>query len=249
MCVTGVLLAYQRQIVHFAERCFVATDVQGSPRLPLEKLLENVHGVQADVPASVVWRVERGAPVEMVFGRNKSLLVNPFTGAVIGGGAIGARAFFHGVEDFHRWIAFGAAHRATGRAITGASNLGFLFLVLSGPYLWLPRTWSHTALRGGSWFNGKLTGKARDFNWHNVIGFWCCIPLAVIVLCALVMSYAWANNLIYRLTGNAPPVQKANRGEAGAGAHRYQRCVDDRFGFRRAVRQTRAAHPRSQEWR
>jgi uncharacterized iron-regulated membrane protein len=218
MCVTGVLLAYQRQIVHFAERRFFIANAPNSPRVPIEKLLERVHEVEGDVPASVIWRVERGAPVEMVFGRDKSLLVNPYTGAVVGRGALQTRAFFHKAEDFHRWLAVAVAHRAGGRAITGACNLGFLFLVLSGPYLWLPRTWSRAAVRTGSWFNGKLTGKARDFNWHNVIGFWCCIPLAVIVLCAVVMSYAWANNLVYRVTGNVPPTQNANRGEAGAGA-------------------------------
>jgi len=221
MCITGVLLAYQRQIIHVAERRFVVADAPSSPRLPLEKLFESVHEVEPDIPTSVIWRAEHGAPVEMFFSRDRSLLVNPYNGAVVGRGAVGTRAFFHKAEDFHRWLAVAAAHRAGGRTITGACNLGFLFLVLSGPYLWLPRTWSRAALRAGSWFNGKLTGKARDFNWHNVVGSWCCIPLAVIVVCAVAMSYPWANNLVYRVTGNAPPpAQNANRGEAGADAGR-----------------------------
>src|SRR5262249_28011416 len=34
---------------------------------------------------------------------------------------------------------------------------------------------------------------------------WTCIPLALIVACSVVMSYPWANNLVYRVTGNQPP--------------------------------------------
>jgi uncharacterized iron-regulated membrane protein len=80
----------------------------------------------------------------------------------------------------------------------------------------LPRSWSRASVKAGTLFNGKLTGKARDFNWHNVIGFWCCIPLAVVVLCAVVMSYPWANNLVYRLTNNPPPPQNAAQLVLGA---------------------------------
>ena len=89
------------------------------------------------------------------------------------------------------------------------------FSFISGPFLWLPRTWTRAAVRAGTRFNFSLRGKARDFNWHNVIGFWTCIPLAVIVLCAVVMSYPWANNLVYKMTGNPPPPPNAQQ-PAGA---------------------------------
>jgi len=109
----------------------------------------------------------------------------------------------------HRWLAAPAEKRATGRAVTAACNLGFLFLVCSGPFLWLPRTWTRGAVQAGTRLKFSLRGKARDFNWHNVIGFWTCVPLGVIVFCAVVMSYPWANNLVYRVTGNAPPPPNA----------------------------------------
>jgi uncharacterized iron-regulated membrane protein len=58
-------------------------------------------------------------------------------------------------------------------------------------------------------FNGGLRGKARDFNWHNVIGFWSAIPLFVIVLGSVVISYPWASDLAYRIVGEAPPARPA----------------------------------------
>ena len=62
-------------------------------------------------------------------------------------------------------------------------------------------------------------GKARDFNWHNTIGFWSAIPLAVIVAGGVVISYPWATGLVYRAYGEEPPAPGgalAARGGGGA---------------------------------
>ena len=57
-----------------------------------------------------------------------------------------------------------------------------------------------------------LSGKARDFNWHNAMGFWAAVPLVVLTATAAVMSYSWANDLLYRAAGEKPPA--ARRAEA-----------------------------------
>jgi flavodoxin len=54
-------------------------------------------------------------------------------------------------------------------------------------------------------FGRRLRGKASDWNWHNVIGFWSSAVLVVLTLTAAVMSYPWANDLLYTLTGSEPP--------------------------------------------
>jgi uncharacterized iron-regulated membrane protein len=54
-------------------------------------------------------------------------------------------------------------------------------------------------------FRRGLGGRALYWNWHNVLGAWCVIPLIIIVLSGVIMSYPWANNLLYRMTGNEPP--------------------------------------------
>jgi uncharacterized iron-regulated membrane protein len=50
-----------------------------------------------------------------------------------------------------------------------------------------------------------LSGRARDWNWHNVLGFWSFLPLFFIVLTGVLISYPWATNLLYKVTGNDPP--------------------------------------------
>jgi uncharacterized iron-regulated membrane protein len=130
------------------------------------------------------------------------------------------RTFFREVTDWHRWLGATTEGRANGRAITGASNLLFLFLVMSGLYLWFPRKKTWVAFKKILWFRGGLSGKARDFNWHNVAGFWCCVPLFFVVLSAAVISYPWASDLVYRAAGTQPPAGKgkAKGGEKGKAA-------------------------------
>ncbi len=108
--------------------------------------------------------------------------------------------------------------------------------------MWLPRTWSRAAVRAGTRLNFSFRGKPRDFNWHNVIGFWTCIPLAVIVLCAVVMSYPWANNLVYRVTGNTPPPPNSQQQAAAKSQPNGQRNRN-RDGSSAAVDKTEAASP------
>ena len=95
--------------------------------------------------------------------------------------------------------------------MTGASNLAFFFLAVSGPYLWWPRNWSWPSVRGVVWFRAARSARARDFNWHNVIGLWCAPILIVLTITGVVMSYPWANALLFQLAGSPPPVT------AGAG--------------------------------
>jgi uncharacterized iron-regulated membrane protein len=104
------------------------------------------------------------------------------------------------------------------RAITGASNLAFLFLILSGLYLWLPRIWNWAAFKTRLKFNAQAgSGKARDFNWHHVFGIWSAIPLVVVVATATVFSYPWANDLVYLSVGDAGRDARGRATQARAG--------------------------------
>jgi uncharacterized iron-regulated membrane protein len=80
--------------------------------------------------------------------------------------------------------------------IYDAANVVFLFIVISGPFLWWPKKFTWKRVRPIIWFRGGISGKARDFNWHNAIGLWNSIPLMIIVAGGIVLSYGWANNLL-----------------------------------------------------
>jgi uncharacterized iron-regulated membrane protein len=221
MSVTGVLLTYQRELTAWADR----RGLDGSPpaagvaRLSADALMQRVTAAEKGQPTTLRWHADPERPVEVAFGREKTVFVNAYTGQVLNAGSPGVRGFFRTVVAWHRWLGAqgeGPA-RDRGKAVTGAANLMFLFLVVSGFYLWWPRNWNAAALRNVLLFRRGLPGKARDFNWHNVIGFWSAVPLFLIVLSGVVISYRWAGDLVYRAVGEAPP-PPAGGGGAQAGA-------------------------------
>ena len=120
--------------------------------------MRRVAQAESGTPTTVTWRAAETAPVRVAYGREKTVYVDPYTGAVLGQGARRMRAFFRGVTDWHRWLAQSGDGRDRGKMITGAANLGFLFLVLSGLYLWFPRSWTRGAFRGVLFFR---RGRAR----------------------------------------------------------------------------------------
>ena len=215
MSLTGVVLAFERQAIAFAERDLRARETQAQPLSP-SKIVAAASAAAPGTPASsLVVRRDRLAPAAVAFGRERTLFVDRYSGAVLGEGARGLRRFFHVNEDLHRALAL----KAAGKKVTGAANLLFLFIVLSGLYLWIPRRRGRGSLRKVTLFRGGLRGRARDFNWHNVLGFWSFLPLVAIVFSGVVISYPWAGALVYRALGSEPPRPQGNERE---GARRNQ---------------------------
>jgi uncharacterized iron-regulated membrane protein len=129
------------------------------------------------------------------------------------------RRFFRTVTEVHRYLAASGESRDQGKAITGAANLAFLVVLLSGLYIWVPRVLGRAQLRNAVWFRRELTAKARDFNWHHVFGVWALVPLVLVVVSALPISYEWAGKLLLAVTGSepAPPRSGPSQGP-GRGA-------------------------------
>ncbi len=205
MSVTGVLLTYEKQMLAWADARTRVEAPADANRLSMEELLLRVaDGTGGTLPSAVTVRAGADQAILVTAG-GRALLVDPYSGAILGESAPRLRRFFRAVTDWHRWLAMSGDGRQTGRTITGWANLLFLFIVSSGMYLWLPRRWSWRNVRAVAVFNRRLSGKARDFNWHNVIGIWCAVPLFFVVISITPVSFPWANALIYRIVGEAPP--------------------------------------------
>ena len=208
MSLTGAALAFEPQLTQWADR--KASHVQppspGAARLPVEELLARVRAAKPGTqPQGVTMYADPESAVLVSTGRGSGVYVDPYTGDVREQGGKGLRAFLHQMEEWHRWLATSEDHRALGRGLTGVCNAAFLFLAVSGLYLWLPRKWTWKTVRPVLWFKGGLKGKARDFNWHNTAGFWALPVLVVLTVSGVVMSYKAVSDLIFTLTGNEPP--------------------------------------------
>ncbi len=210
MSVTGALLAFEKNIIEFSERDVRNVAVEAgaqplSPQAVIDKLREQKPDAK---PTSMSISDEPGAAWVFSLGRDGIVFVDPYTGSITGNENKQVRSVMSELRSWHRWLAITGENRYIGKAITGASNLVFLFLAISGIYIWMPRKMEWRRMKPVLWFRGGLRGKARNFNWHNVIGFWTSLFLIIFTATAAVISYQWAGNLIYTITGNEIPERR-----------------------------------------
>jgi uncharacterized iron-regulated membrane protein len=208
MSVTGVLLTYERQLIEWSN-----SDYRSQPpspdarRMPVEGVLAAFAQLGIGDPTNVAVRSEATDPV-IVSAGPRTFYLDAYSGRLLGEGRQGMRQFMSDMRAWHRWLAYEGEERVTARAVTGWSNVAFLFVVVSGLYLWFPRRWSWQHLRPVVLFTRGARGKARDFNWHNVIGAWCLVPLFIVVISAVPISFPWGNDLVYRAMGEEPPARR-----------------------------------------
>jgi uncharacterized iron-regulated membrane protein len=225
MCVTGVLLTYERQLIAWADRGFQSVrPTSDAAPLAMEAVLMRVRETEPGLTVTAITlRADPDAAVAVTAGQ-RTVYVDRYSGAVVGEASRGGiRAFMSTLRAWHRWFGVEGEGRTVARAITGWSNFIFLFIVMSGAYLWFPRKWGWPQIRNVVLFNRRARGRARDFNWHNVIGSWCAIPLFVVVLCAMPISFGWFNAFVYRAVGEQPPSPAGVPARGAAAAERPAR--------------------------
>ncbi|MBC7983558.1 MAG: PepSY domain-containing protein, partial [Candidatus Obscuribacterales bacterium] len=210
MSATGVAIAFEAEILQWIDRDVrtVVVPANATP-LTLDQLDAAVKEKRPDlkVTSRIVPR-EPDEAYEFRAGRDGAVYVNPYTAAVTDPASKGAHDFLHVLQDWHRRLGMEGDNREVGKLITGVANFAFLFLCITGVYMWWPRSWSPKAWRPAIWFVGRIKGRARDFNWHNVFGCWSAIVLTVIVASGVVMSFGWAHRLVFKLAGEEAPQQR-----------------------------------------
>lgn len=219
MSVTGVLLTYERQLKRWAAESHYVPAAEQGERLSLDALLSLQKLAKPEVtPTTVIVTNNPGAPIALRAGRQGGVELNPYSGEEMHTEATGLTNFFGVVTRFHRWFNIEGDNRAIARQVTGVSNVIFLFLVLSGMYLWLPALWQATLFKARLWLRSDYpNAKVRDFHWHHIFGIWMAIPLIAVVYSGMVISYPWAANAMYRVFGAEMPLQQQGGGAPQAG--------------------------------
>jgi uncharacterized iron-regulated membrane protein len=206
MCFTGVLLAFEKDIVAWAERDARRVGApEGAAALSIDELRTSVRESHPEMHSpTITLQNDQSAAVSFAAGRDAAHYANPYTGELRTPNSTSMHDFMHVMEDWHRVLAIGGDNRPVGKVINGVCNLAFCALAITGLYLWWPRNLSWAGVKAVAIFNWRLAGRARDFNWHNSIGLWCAPVLIVLTLTAVPISFRWGGTLIEKLAGTAP---------------------------------------------
>lgn len=208
MSATGVVLTYQTQWIRWAENG-LAVPARDGESLDLEELRTRAEEAgrahfESFVPATLILRPGAGMPVQVGGGQSERVYLDPYDGRLLGTGFPRLEAFLETMLGWHRWFNLEGGGRRQGRAWTGAANLVFLLLLCSGLFLWIPRTRTRTHFKQVLFFRRGLRPRAREFNWHSVLGIWSAGPLLVIAASAAVVSYGWAGDIVSWAAGDDP---------------------------------------------
>jgi len=203
MSITGVLLTYEQQLVAWADAKSWPEPQQGSERMKVDDIIASASAAGVNT-SRITWYSEVNAPVLAGGGRRApSTYIDAYNGADLGRSKNAMRRAMQSLTAWHRWFAATGDSRLTARMITGISNLTFLFLIVSGAYLWLPKIFRWPQLRQRLRFAKQYRNwKERDFYWHHVFAAWSIVPLIVIVTTAVVISFPWAGKILTDFAGD-----------------------------------------------
>lgn len=210
LCLTGAALAFEKEVISFAERDAIRVEMPSTDAqpLPIDDLLvsvkkqldteqaESLSAIEAQSDPTLAWKAS--------LGRRDFRYFDPYTGELQESPATATREFFRTMMAWHRWLTSDRENREVGKAITGVANLAFIGLGITGLYLWFPKVWKWRIFRSILFLKTSASGKARDFNWHNVFGFWALIPILIMAVTGTVFSYGWSRDLFRETLGSNP---------------------------------------------
>ena len=207
MSVTGVAVAFESEILDFIDRDAIRIEPkEGVEKATVEELLaEAKERYPEHEIGSVVIPADPNRVYELRVPRQQIYYVDPYERSFEEPPSDGAHDIIHELIVWHRYLGMSGDKRELGKMIGGSFNLAFLGLILTGLYLWFPRKLARKAFEAVLFFQKRQSAKARNFNWHHVIGFWTLPILAALVISGSVISFQWAHRLVFTLSGEEVP--------------------------------------------
>lgn len=219
VALTGSLLVFEDELDEFFNPKFYKVLAIGKEKFPVDLLVANV---QKEFHLKKVDRIhsfndpERSLLITGTdFEKKKQIIsVDPYTGKVLASVPAKSR-FFSVVLDLHRHLVLGDF----GQAVTGASCLIFVFMLLSGLVLWWPKKTKNLKQR----LTVKWRASFKRVNWdfHSTFGFYTFVILLIISLTGLTWSYKWFESGIYLLADgttekSSTKVENTTKTDSGA---------------------------------
>ncbi len=204
-CLTGALLVFEKEITELVRHDSYTIPVRKTQSLSLQSLLERVARETPDsvqiTSVTIPSDFRRAYTVGLSKPRRAGVLVDPYTGKIVG--QSGRLPFFTTVRELHRWLLDSMKPDSEGifwgRVIVGTSTLLFVFILLTGLFLWWPKK-----LKGvGKRLKISLRhGRQRLFyDLHAVGGVYVFVLLLAMAMTGLTWSFEWYRTGFYKVFG------------------------------------------------
>lgn len=205
ICFTGAILVWENEVLEarYPSRYFVEK-IEGEILSP-SALVKEVHAALPDSMRVNRLKIYGEADRNWKFYLNNGevYFVNPYTGQLAGKDE--RSVFFSQTMRLHRFLLHSYTYGKDypwGKRVVGISTIGFIFILLTGLFIWFPRNRKSLKNR----LSVKTTAGSFRF-WYDVHvagGFYTAIFLLVMALTGLTWSFPWYRTAFYSLLGAAP---------------------------------------------
>jgi len=144
-------------------------------------------------------------------GISTIVYLNPYTAKIIHTEKKSRKSnsdFFRFILNGHRglWLP-----REIGKQVVGAGVLTFVFLLISGMIMWWPKKWIKSIRDKSFKIKWNASFKRKNYDLHNVLGFYVMIFLLLISMTGLVYSYTWYSKSLYWVTSGGKQMKPFKR--------------------------------------
>ncbi|WKN33297.1 PepSY-associated TM helix domain-containing protein [Porifericola rhodea] len=203
VCLSGTIYTFRAEVESMLEpEKEKVAFVEGQERMSTEAIVEKLQQNPGGLVSSVTIPHAKDAAYKVSIKENPkerrgtTYYVNPYTAEVQGSTDGPATGFFMSMFRLHRWLLM---EQSTGRIIVGVATIIFVFLVISGLILWLPKKLKY--IRQGLLIKTSANWKRVNHDLHNTLGFYASILLFVMAITGLCWSFGWYRDGLSQVLG------------------------------------------------
>lgn len=225
ICFSGAALVFEKEIMEWSRSDLYYVEKVGNEPLSLEQLIPMVASTLPDsvmiTGANISSDPTRAYQLSLSKPRRASMYVDQYTGEVKG--KYERSSFFMFMFRMHRWLLDSMKPGSdvfVGKMVVGVSTLMFVFVLISGIFIWLPRT--RKALKNTLKISLRKGWKRFWYDLHVAGGMYTIIFLLAMALTGLTWSFSWYRTGFYKMFG-VEMQQNASHGGAPAVARQEGR--------------------------
>ena len=204
ICFSGAALVCEKEVMELCHRdLYFVKKVEAAP-LPMEQLMTKVAATLPDsvsvTGVNVSSDPERAYQVTLSKPRRASMYVDQYTGEVTG--KYERAPFFNFMFRMHRWLLDSMKQDGGifwGKMIVGTSTLMFVFVLISGVFVWWPRT--RKALKNSLKIVANKGWRRFWYDLHVAGGMYTLVFLLAMALTGLTWSFQWYRIGFYKTFG------------------------------------------------
>lgn len=227
ICITGAFLAFEPQLLRqiHPELYYLSRPYSGD-RVSIRTVSEKVESQLPDgmtLGALQIGQADEAWIYEISSMRKAELFVDPSSGKVLGMIDHDAGGFYQ-LRKLHRWLGDTLNRESDapciGRIVVGIFTGWSVLVILSGFYLWFPRSRKSWSLRF-RWPGWLSAGYASEYQRHTLMGVWCGVPIIALALTGLTWSFPAYRDGFFALWGADYSQRKITSAETDTTDFRY----------------------------